>query len=149
MRRRLEARGVRFERVHIESLENLKDRKHDILINACGAQARNLKDVADSSLVPYQLQSIIANMSYRECYIYRGNNGYYFNMFGRGDGTTCIGGIKVLGSSDRSVYDIERRTVCLRSVLMSFKSWTNMDADSSTWTRASTFCFAISQPQRL
>lgn len=113
MRARLEARGVRFERTKVESLDELKGIKHDVLVNATGAQAMNLKDVADSDLVPYRLQSILVKMDYNECYIYRGNNGYYFNMFGRGDGTTYIGGVKLLGSEDRSVYEIERRAVSL------------------------------------
>lgn len=111
MRSRLEAQGVKFQRAHVESLEDLKHGNHDILINASGAQSKHLKDVADTSLVPFRLQSILIEADYDECYIYRGKNGYYFNMFGRGDGTTYLGGIKDLGSLDRTVYDKDRQTV--------------------------------------
>lgn len=113
MRARLEAKGVRFQRTKVNSLEELKGRKHDVLINAAGAQSRNLKDVADADLIPYRLQSIIIKSDYDECYIYRGNNDYYFNMFGRGDGTAYIGGIKHVNNPDRSVYDAQRETVSL------------------------------------
>ncbi|KAH6986459.1 hypothetical protein BKA56DRAFT_546229 [Ilyonectria sp. MPI-CAGE-AT-0026] len=114
MKSRLEARGVKFGRISVQSLGELKDFGHDVLINATGAQSKHLKDVSDSTLVPYRLQSIIMEKDYNQGYIYRGNNGYYFNMFGRPDGTTYVGGIKMLGSSDRTVYDSDRELILSR-----------------------------------
>ncbi|KAF9891233.1 hypothetical protein FE257_004797 [Aspergillus nanangensis] len=114
IRARLEARGVKFQRDNVESLQELGYLNQDVLINATGARSKDLVDVAEKSLVPYRLQSLLIKFDYDECYIYRGNNGYYFNMFGRPDGTTYIGGIKELGNPDRTVYDQDRRVILTR-----------------------------------
>ena len=111
LRSRLEARGVHFQRAKVESLADLRHLKHHILINATGAQSRSLRDVADTSLVSYWLQSIIIKSNFHGAYIYRGRNGFYFNMFGRGDGTAYMGGIKVLGSATRDISKADRQTV--------------------------------------
>lgn len=105
---------MKFLRIEVESVAQLSILKHDILINATGASSRHLKDVADSSLVPYRLQSIVLKSEYDECYIYRGNGGFYFNIFGRGDGTAYVGGIKELGSHDKTVYHENRILVGLK-----------------------------------
>lgn len=111
LRSRLEARGVQFQRAKVESLADLRHLKHHILINATGAQSRNLQDVADKSLVSYWLQSIIIKSDFHGAYIYRGKNGFYFNMFGRGDGTAYIGGIKDMGSAARDISEADRHIV--------------------------------------
>ncbi|CAG9949205.1 unnamed protein product [Clonostachys rosea f. rosea IK726] len=114
MRKRLEARGVQFHYSNVRSLAELRNFGHDVLINATGARTKDLKDVDEPNLVPYRLQSLVIKKDYDECYIYRGNRGYYFNMFGRPDGTTYIGGIKTLGVNDRTVYDQDRQTILTR-----------------------------------
>ncbi|KAI8244539.1 D-amino-acid oxidase [Colletotrichum sp. SAR 10_99] len=110
MRARLEAKGVQFVRARITSLRDLKIFKSDVLVNAAGARVRDLTEVRDTSLVPYRLQSILLDKTWDQCYIYRGLNGFYFNMFGRPDGTTYVGGIKLLNSEDRTVYAADRET---------------------------------------
>lgn len=112
LRARLEARGVAFRRMSVESLHQLKDLGHDILINAAGAGSKRLTDVSDSTLVPFRLQSLVIEKEYDQGFIYRGRDGYYFNIFGRPDGTCYIGGIKDFGNDDRTVYDAQRQTVC-------------------------------------
>ncbi|KAL3480897.1 nucleotide-binding domain-containing protein [Aspergillus californicus] len=114
MRSRLEARRVKFQRAKVDALQDLNYLGHDVLVNATGAQSRHLRDVAEKSMVPYLLQSILIRSSYSECFIYRGNDGYYFNMFGRGDGTAYVGGIKDLGNDDRSAYDEDRSLILSR-----------------------------------
>ncbi|KFA73843.1 hypothetical protein S40288_09014 [Stachybotrys chartarum IBT 40288] len=90
MRSHLEAHGVKFRRIRVSSLEELKEYGHDILVNASGANTKHLADVNEENLVPYKLQSILMKKDYDDCFIYRGNGGYYFNIFGRRDGTTYI-----------------------------------------------------------
>lgn len=88
LRARLETRGVKFERVErINALSDLKSRHHDILINAAGASSKTLEDVQDASLEPFRLQSVVIKSNFDEAFIYRGRNDYYFNIFGRPDGT--------------------------------------------------------------
>ncbi|CAI6023230.1 unnamed protein product [Clonostachys chloroleuca] len=96
-RHRLEARGVQSHYSIVRSLAELRDFGNDVLINVTGARTKDLKDVDEPSLVPY-----------------RGNREYYFNMFGRPDGTTCVGGIKTLGVNDRTVYDQDGQTILTR-----------------------------------
>lgn len=108
---RLENRGVEFIRRSVESLSELKDLRHDVLINATGAGSKLLTDVSDSSLVPYRLQSIVTKKDWNEGFLYRGLDGFYFNVFGRPDGTCYVGGFKDLNVQDRTVYDNQRATV--------------------------------------
>ncbi|KAH6873429.1 hypothetical protein B0T10DRAFT_588801 [Thelonectria olida] len=114
MRARLEARGVEFQRVDIQSLDDLKGRGHDILVNASGASSKQLGGVADKSLIPIRLQSIIVEKKYDQGFIYRGRDGYYFNIFGRPDGTCYLGGFKDFGAEDRAIYDYQRQTILTR-----------------------------------
>lgn len=94
LRARLEARGVEFRRMSVESLEELKGIGHDVLVNAAGAGSRHLTDVSDATLIPFRMQSIVIEKQYDQGFIYRGRDGFYFNIFGRPDGTCCLGGIK-------------------------------------------------------
>lgn len=111
MRARLEARGVEFKRMTVQSLDDLKGFGHDVLVNASGASSKQLPGVADKSLVPVRLQSIVMEKDWEKGFIYRGRDGYYFNMFGRPDGTCYVGGFKDVGVEDRTIYDHQRQTV--------------------------------------
>ena len=123
MRARLETRDVRFERIErVNALSDLRARGHDILINASGASSKSLEDVKDTLLEPFRLQSIVVKSNFQEAFIYRGKNGYYFNIFGRPDGTAYIGGIKTLRSQDRDVHDEDRQTVSSTREHVSSKS---------------------------
>lgn len=46
---RLQARGIKFKRTRVYSLADLKGLGHDILINASGIRAENLKDVMEAT----------------------------------------------------------------------------------------------------
>ncbi|KAH6973845.1 hypothetical protein BKA56DRAFT_634751 [Ilyonectria sp. MPI-CAGE-AT-0026] len=87
MKARLEARGVAFKRMSIQNFDELKGFGHDILINASGASSKHLPSVADKTLIPCRLQSIVLEKKWDKGFIYRGRDGYYFNIFGRPDGT--------------------------------------------------------------
>ncbi|KAL6357220.1 hypothetical protein LRP88_10840 [Fusarium phalaenopsidis] len=56
---RLQARGIKFRRTRVSSLADLKGRGHDILINASGIGAENLKDVMEKNLTSWRLQCVI------------------------------------------------------------------------------------------
>ncbi|RSL75632.1 hypothetical protein CEP51_010691 [Fusarium floridanum] len=114
MRARLEARGVEFKRMSFENLDDLKSLGHDILVNASGASSKDLPGVADKTLIPCRLQSIVMEKDWDQGFIYRGRDGYYFNIFGRPDGTCYVGGFKDFGIDDRTVYDEQRQTILAR-----------------------------------
>ncbi|KAJ3529640.1 hypothetical protein NM208_g9670 [Fusarium decemcellulare] len=111
MKARLEARGVSFKRMNIQNLDELKGFGHDILINASGASSKHLPGVADKTLIPCRLQSIVIEKKWDKGFIYRGRDGFYFNIFGRPDGTCYVGGFKDFGHDDRTIYDSQRQTV--------------------------------------
>lgn len=112
MRTHLEAKGVCFKRVVVRSLGELEGLGHDVLINASGLGARDLKDVQDADVVPARMQVILANVpSYDGLYIHRGLNGYYSTAFARGDGTVWVGGVLSYGNADRTVYADQRKLV--------------------------------------
>ncbi|CAI6041285.1 unnamed protein product [Clonostachys chloroleuca] len=111
---RLDARGVEFKRMIVQDLNDLKDLGHDILINASGASSKHLLGVADQTLIPCRLQSLVIQKDWDKGFIYRGKDGYYFNIFGRPDGTCYVGGFKDFGVDDRNVYDDQRQTILTR-----------------------------------
>lgn len=113
MRARLEARGVEFKRMMIRGLDDLKGLGHHVLVNASGASSKHLLGVSDSTLVHCRLQSIVMEKKWDQGFIYRGRDGYYFNIFGRPDGTCYVGGFKDYSDDDRTVYDSQRQTASL------------------------------------
>lgn len=50
LRKRLESSGVKFQRLTVNSLADLRGMGHDVLINATGVGARHLRDVADARM---------------------------------------------------------------------------------------------------
>ncbi|KAF5572425.1 FAD dependent oxidoreductase [Fusarium pseudocircinatum] len=114
LKARLAARGVQFKRMAIRDLHELRHLGHDILINASGANARFLPSISEKSLVPIRLQSVVIERDWGEGFIYRGRDGFYFNIFGRPDGTCYVGGVKDFGSDDRTIYDEQRQTILTR-----------------------------------
>lgn len=130
MRARLESQGVVFKRATVQSLDDLKGMKHDVLINATGFGARHLADVRETRIVPLKQQNIRIrkrgpNQFYNEVYIRRGLNGYYSTAFARGDGTIYIGGVKTEGLHNFEVNPEHKKSVCSdphSTQLMSFWS---------------------------
>ena len=111
MRARLEKRGVKFERLHVNSLSDLRGMGHDILINASGLGSATLEDVQDKDIMTTNLQSmLIKKPDYKDLFIRRGSN-YYSTAFSRRNGDVYVGGGIAYGSSDRTAYDSTRQMV--------------------------------------
>ncbi|EWZ28399.1 uncharacterized protein FOBCDRAFT_203895 [Fusarium oxysporum Fo47] len=111
---RLVARGVKFRKTRVYSLADLKGLGHDVLINASGLGAENLKDVKEQNLTPWRLQCVVAKspITYDRLFIRRGNNGYYSTAFSRLDGTVYVGGILTQNDRDLSISEEQRITIC-------------------------------------
>ncbi|KAL1639393.1 hypothetical protein SLS58_007974 [Diplodia intermedia] len=101
LRSQLEASGVRFERVNVRSLADLKGMGHDVLINASGWGARFLGDVADQNVDQVRGQTVLVRTDFDKIWIRRGKD--YTYVLPRGDGTAILGGIKQYGNNDTSV----------------------------------------------
>ena len=66
LRKRLEAAGVTFKRIHIQSLADLKGMGQDIVINSTGNRARHLLDVKDQAMEPVRGQTIFVKTGYNK-----------------------------------------------------------------------------------
>lgn len=110
---RLKARGIKFKRARVYSLADLKGMGHDVLINASGIGAENLKDVMEKNLTPWRLQTVVAKapVTYDRLFIRRGDKGYYSTAFSRKDGTVYVGGVLKENSRDLSTSEEQRAHV--------------------------------------
>lgn len=110
---RLQARGINFRRTRVSSLADLKGLGHDILINASGIGAENLKDVMEKNLTPWRLQCVVAKAppTYDRLFIRRGDRGYYSTAFSRLDGTVYVGGVLTENDRDLSISEEQRKKV--------------------------------------
>ncbi|CAH0021052.1 unnamed protein product [Clonostachys rhizophaga] len=111
---RLQARGIKFRRTRVSSLADLKGLGHDILINASGIGAENLKDVMEKNLTPWRLQCVVAKAppTYDRLFIRRGDKGYYSTAFARLDGTVYVGGVLTENDRDLSISEEQRKKIC-------------------------------------
>ncbi|KAL4884122.1 nucleotide-binding domain-containing protein [Aspergillus karnatakaensis] len=100
-KKRLETAGVRFLRRTVNSLAELKDLGHDILINAAGVGARYLNDVADKDLQEVRGQTVLVKSDFNKIWIRRGKD--YTYALGRPDGTAILGGIKQYNNATQDV----------------------------------------------
>ncbi|KAL1617032.1 hypothetical protein SLS54_008027 [Diplodia seriata] len=101
LRRQLEASGVKFKRVNVRSLADLKGMGHDVLINASGWGAKFLGDVADQNVEQVRGQTVLVRTDFDKIWTRRGKD--YTYVIPRGDGTAVLGGIKQYGNTDTSV----------------------------------------------
>lgn len=93
LRRRLETCGVKFQRIStVQSLDELKDLGHDILVNASGVASRTLTDVLDDKVITDRTYTTLVRSDYDKSFVRRTATEYTY-IFGRGDGTTVLGGI--------------------------------------------------------
>ncbi|KAK2773160.1 hypothetical protein FQN52_004706 [Onygenales sp. PD_12] len=116
MKKRLEERGVQFLRMKANALSDLKDMGHDILINATGFGAEELKDVKEQHITPWRLQCVVAKANgYDRLFIRRGPNGYYSTAFSRLDGTVYVGGVLEPNVKDLEVNEDYRAQICRRA----------------------------------
>ncbi|CAG9994380.1 unnamed protein product [Clonostachys byssicola] len=110
---RLKARGVNFVRTKVQSLGDLENLGHDVLINASGFGAQTLKDVQEKHMISMRMQTVvIKNDTYDRLFIRRGPNGYYSTAFARKDGTVYVGGVLLRDNSDLTVHEDHRAQVC-------------------------------------
>ncbi|KXX76313.1 D-amino-acid oxidase [Madurella mycetomatis] len=93
LRARLEAQGVKFQRVGtVKALAELAHLGHDVLINASGAASLTLEDVRDAQVVTDRTYTLLVKSEYRDMFVHRGAAEYTY-VFGRQDGTAVVGGI--------------------------------------------------------
>ncbi|KAH7124895.1 hypothetical protein B0J13DRAFT_628204 [Dactylonectria estremocensis] len=107
---RLKSRGIEFRQTRVYSLADLEGLGHDVLINASGIGAENLKDVMEKNLTPWRLQCVVAKapVSYDRLFIRRGDGGYYSTAFSRLDGTIYVRGVLSENDRDLSVSEEQR-----------------------------------------
>jgi hypothetical protein len=92
LRKRLEAEGVKFERIEgVKALGELKTRGADVVINATGAGVMGLEDVKDGEMTVDRTHVTVVRSEFLGAYVHRGP-GVYTYIFGRGDGTAVVGG---------------------------------------------------------
>ncbi|KAJ0271084.1 hypothetical protein CBS470a_013319, partial [Colletotrichum nupharicola] len=103
VRNRLEATGVKFQRLSVNSLSDLRGMGHDLLINCTGVGARYLTDVADLDMQEVRGQTILVKSDFNKIWIRRGKD--YTYALGRPDGTAILGGLKIFDSVDTEVDD--------------------------------------------
>lgn len=115
LRRKLEASGVKFERVAVTSLEALSGMDHDILINATGAGPLHLTDVQDKNVEEVRGQTVLVKSKYDKLFVRRGKD--YTYAMSRGDGTAILGGDKRYNNTDTTVDDDLRDNVRRTSML--------------------------------
>ncbi len=110
---RLVDRGIKFRRTRVYALDDLKGLGHDVLINASGVGAENLKDVREKNLVSWRLQCVVAKapVSYDRLFIRRGDKGYYSTAFSRLDGTVYVGGVLTSNDRNLAVSEEQRKKV--------------------------------------
>ncbi|GAB1315435.1 hypothetical protein MFIFM68171_05645 [Madurella fahalii] len=93
LRARLEAQGVKFQRVGtVKALGELAGLGHDVLINASGAASLTLEDVRDEKVIMDRTYTVLVKSEYRGMFVRRGAAEYTY-VFGRQDGTAVVGGI--------------------------------------------------------
>ncbi|KAM5341732.1 hypothetical protein ACJ41O_014763 [Fusarium nematophilum] len=114
MRRQLEASGVKFKRLSLDSLSDARFLGHDVLINATGNGAKFLADVKDEDMEMVRGQTIIVRHSYTK-YFMRDDGENYTYAIPRLDGTVILGGVRQSGVFDSEV-DLEVDKDILRRI---------------------------------
>lgn len=109
LRKRLEASGVKFKRMSVSSLADLRGMGHDVLVNATGIGPRYLKDVADKRVQEVRGQTVLVKSEFHKIWIRRGKD--YTYVLGRPDGTAIMGGIKQFDSTVTKVDENLRSDV--------------------------------------
>jgi D-amino-acid oxidase len=97
LRKTLEAKGVKFVRIPtISSLGELHSHlggtKPAVIVNASGGASATLTDVKDSEIITDRTHVVVVKSDFQDGFVRRGA-GVYTYVFGRGDGTTVLGGV--------------------------------------------------------
>ncbi|KAL4939075.1 hypothetical protein BDV06DRAFT_225353 [Aspergillus oleicola] len=112
LRERLEASGVKFKRLTVNSLADLRGMGHDVLVNASGIGSRYLKDVDDEKVQEVRGQTVLVKSDFNKIWIRRGKD--YTYALGRPDGTAILGGIKQFDNTSKEVDDDLRADILHR-----------------------------------
>ncbi|KAK7214128.1 hypothetical protein V2G26_021306 [Clonostachys chloroleuca] len=112
LRKRLEASGIKFRRMSVSSLADLRGMGHDILVNATGVGARHLNDVADQQMQEVRGQTVLVESNFNKIWIRRGKD--YTYALGRPDGTAILGGLKQYNNTVTKVDDDLRADIFRR-----------------------------------
>lgn len=107
LRVQLESTGVKFQRIKtVTSLADLSYLEHDVLVNASGLASQSLVDVKDENIITDRTYTILVKSRYDNSFVRRYATEYTY-IFGRGDGTVCIGGISEPVTNEiRSTKDV-------------------------------------------
>ena len=97
-RKRLEATGVKFRRVHLDSLADARSYGHDILINASGFGSRYLQDVDDPNIELVRGQTMLVESTYPKSFMFDTGSSYTY-VIPMLDGTAVIGGTRTREST--------------------------------------------------
>jgi hypothetical protein len=118
LRGRLEKRGVVFERVgEVKRLGELKDRGHDVLVNASGLGSMTLEDVKDGKMMMDRTYCTVVRSWFEGAFVRQGD-GYYTYIFARGDGTAVVGGVShPVDEPVKSMEEVHREVSCHGPVL--------------------------------
>lgn len=115
LRCRLEAAGVRFQRIStIQSLDEIAHLGHDVLINASGLASLTLTDVRDKSVIMDRTYTTLVKSDYDKIFVRRSATEYTY-IFGRHDGTAVLGGISEPVDSESRSTASTRADVCVPS----------------------------------
>jgi D-amino-acid oxidase len=98
LRRRLEASGVVFKRLSLDSLAEVKSQRQDIVVNASGWGSKFLGDIQDQNVQLVRGQTVHVRSNYDKIYMRHGKD--YTYAIPRLDGTCILGGIKQYDQTD-------------------------------------------------
>lgn len=83
--------GVQFKRQALESLSDVRNLGHDVLINATGFGSLFLNDVRDTNIEMIRGQTILVKSDYNKLFM-RDTGDTYTYVIPRLDGTVVLGG---------------------------------------------------------
>ncbi|RKU43778.1 hypothetical protein DL546_004126 [Coniochaeta pulveracea] len=98
LRKRLEASGVTFKRVNLDTLAEVKSQGHDIVVNASGWGPKFMGDIRDQDVQLVRGQTVHVRSNYDKIYMRHGKD--YTYAISRLDGTCILGGIKQYDQTD-------------------------------------------------
>jgi len=101
LRNRLESSGVKFKRVNLSSLAEVKSQGHDIVVNATGFGPKFLEDIRDQNIQLVRGQTVHVKSNYNKVFMRHGKD--YTYAISRLDGTCILGGIKQYGQTEHEV----------------------------------------------
>ncbi|KAH7142163.1 hypothetical protein EDB81DRAFT_723433 [Dactylonectria macrodidyma] len=93
MKRKLESQGVKFKRMSLVSLSDVRSLGHDVVINATGNGSKFLADIKDEAIEENRGQIMVVKHPYKK-YFMRDDGENYTYVIPRLDGTVILGGVR-------------------------------------------------------